>query len=295
MRIFMRTSMRTFLSILLSIMLPVLGLAQTIHATAQCESIKANVLGIRDLQTCNIGVTNYSAQPVVVTEAMVREWFTTLDIENVRRAKAVADKAFNNSKKSRAIAAFNFISPLAVALMGGGLIGFSAQAAVKAVTGTSLANSAAQSFKSYLIGQQPDESAFLPDLPPYFVLGPYGTTGNTPFSVVYTVLGSIDYTSGSATAGVTAEAMASSGTGRKKKKKRTALRFDWKGDLPVLTGPLPTAAPAPAPLPPSAATEGEGASSFSAAMTITSRGMTLRIIPQPETLGLMAANLAQIH
>src|ERR1017187_8565257 len=146
---------------------------QTIHATAQCESIKTNVLGITSLQDCNIGVTNYGPTQVVITLPMIMEWFPTLEIENQSRAQAVADKAFNNSKKSRVIAAINWLSPLAVALMGGGIINMSARVAVRAVTATSLANTGAQAFKEYLIGQQPNEAAFLPNLPPSFVLAPF--------------------------------------------------------------------------------------------------------------------------
>jgi hypothetical protein len=206
---------------------------QTIHATAQCESIKTNVLGITSLQDCNIGVTNYGPTQVVITLPMIMEWFPTLEIENQSRAQAVADKAFNNSKKSRVIAAINWLSPLAVALMGGGIINMSARVAVRAVTATSLANTGAQAFKEYLIGQQPNEAAFLPNLPPSFVLAPFGTVtagGVATFSAVYTVLGSINYTSGSVTSSVSSRAVAS-GKASKKLLSRGPM-LEWKGDLP---------------------------------------------------------------
>lgn len=159
-----------------------------IHATAQCESLKSDVLGIATLQICDIGVTNYSANTVTISEPMIREWFPTLQIENAARAHAVADKAFKNTWKSRGIAFLNYASPLAVALMGGGLI----SASIKTVAAVSLANTGAQAFKSYLVGQQPSELAFLPTLPMTFTLTPYGKQG---FSVEYTVFGSIAFTS----------------------------------------------------------------------------------------------------
>ena len=158
-----------------------------LHATAQCESVNTNVLGITSLKDCDIGLTNYGATQLLVSQAMLREFFPTLDIENSARAQAVGDKAFNNSKKSRAIAILNFLSPLTVAFMGGGLI----HASVEAIAAVSLANTAGQSFKNYLIGQQPDEASFLPTCPDPISLTPYGTPG---FSQVCTVLGSIDYT-----------------------------------------------------------------------------------------------------
>jgi hypothetical protein len=231
---------------LLSLLAPALLFAQPpptgaeIHATAQCESVNSNVLGINSLQTCNIGVTNYSANTFTISEPMVREWFPALQIENAQRAQAVGDKVFNSSKKSRAIAAFNFLSPLAVAFMGGGLI----HASVEAIAAVSLANTAAQNFKDYLIGQQPNEAAFLPTLPATFTLTPYGTP---TFSVEYTVLGSINYVSGPGALPM----IRSSGSEQRGiiqgAKGRTTLI--WNGNLPVTRPELPPIVTPAVPLP----------------------------------------------
>jgi hypothetical protein len=217
--------MLKFFVVLLTTALVLKGQSVGVSATAQCESIRSNVLGIKNLATCDIGVTNYSSGTVIITEAMIRQWFPTLEIENAARAQAVADKAFNNSKKSRAIAALNFVSPFAVALLGGGLIGMSARIALRATAATSLGNTAAQSFKGYLIGQQPNEAAFLPTLPPAITLAPYGTMANglPSFSGVWTVLGSISYTNG---------------VSKKRAKLSPAPVLTWQGNLPPI--PLKT-------------------------------------------------------
>jgi hypothetical protein len=203
--------------LLLLATLPLLGQTANIHATAQCEGVNTNVLGITSLQDCDIGLTNYSSGTITVTQAMFREWFPTLDIEDSARAQAVGDKAFNSSKKSRAIAALNFLSPLAVAFMGGGLI----HASIEAIAAVSLANTAAQSFKGYLISQQPNEAAFLPNCAQSITLAPYGTTG---FSQVCTVLGSISFTNSPVVFGVT----------RKSLKDARGPGLVWDGNLPVV-------------------------------------------------------------
>jgi hypothetical protein len=180
--------------VLFVVSVPVWG--QNLHATAGCESVASNVLGITSLKDCDIGLTNYGSSPVQVSQAMIREFFPTLDIEDAGRAQAVGDKAFNGSKTSRTIAVINFVAPLVVAAVAGaaggsGLVSFTPKTAIKVVAGTSLFNTAAQSLKTYLIGQQPNEAAFLPTCPQVITLTPYGTQG---FSQVCTVLGSIDYT-----------------------------------------------------------------------------------------------------
>jgi hypothetical protein len=205
------------------IAIPISLAAQTIHATAQCESVNTNVLGITSLQDCDIGLTNYGPSQIIVTQAMLREFFPTLDIEDAGRAQAVGDKAFNSSKKSKAIAVLNFLSPLTVAFMGGGLI----HASVEAIAAVSLANTAAQSFKNYLIAQQPTESAFLPNCPQSITLAPYQTVG---FSQVCTVLGSITYTNSPI---VTPTASARFGAAAKLAPGGTLV---WDGNLPPVPG-----------------------------------------------------------
>jgi hypothetical protein len=210
--------------LIILVALPLFGQTPNIHATAQCEAVNTNVLGITSLQDCDIGVTNYSSGQITVTQAMFREWFPTLDIEDAARAQAVGDKAFNSSKTSKIIAAINFVSPLAVALMGGGFI----RAGVEAIAAVSLANTAAQAYKNHLISLQPSEAAFLPNCAQSITLAPYGTTG---FSQVCTVLGSINYTNSP----VVLE------SSRKAAKIVRGPGLVWNGDLPV----VPVVAPAP--------------------------------------------------
>ena len=193
----------------------------TIHATAQCESVNSNVLGITLLKDCTIGVTNYGPTQVIVTQTEFREWFPDLDIENAQRAQAVGDKAFNSSKTSKIIAAINFVSPLTVALMGGGLL----HAGIEAIAAVSLANTAAQSYKNHLISLQPNEAAFLPTCQSGLTLAPYGTQG---FSQECTVLGSIDYT----TSPVVTPTLGRLGAKPAKGMASRGRTLIWNGDLP---------------------------------------------------------------
>jgi hypothetical protein len=206
-----------YLQIAFLIAIPLAAQTANIHATAQCEAVNTNVLGITSLQDCDIGVTNYSSGQITVTQAMFREWFPTLDIEDPARAQAVGDKAFNSSKTSKTIAFINFVSPLTVALMGGGFI----HAGIEAIAAVSLANTAAQAYKNHLIALQPNEAAFLPNCPQSITLAPYGTAG---FSQVCTVLGSISYTNSPVVLGASRKAL----------KPVRGPGLVWDGNLPAV-------------------------------------------------------------
>jgi hypothetical protein len=194
---------------------------------AQPEGINTSVLQIPGLQDVNISAFNCTDVTQSISEAEIRSMFPTLDIENLARAQAAGDKAFNSTKKSKFINGFNWISPVVVAGVGGGVFNMSLRAALKVAVWTSLANSAGQAAKGYLQSQQPNEAAFLPTLPPVIILGPHGST-SPPYSGSWTVLGSIAYTQpGSVVVGA-----------RKLSRRYTPSQgLVWRGTLPSAQQP----------------------------------------------------------
>lgn len=151
-----------------------------IHVHCSPESLGSNVLGIKNVGTWDCSLTNYNSQAAVVSMGMIMTAMPRLHPINPKRAQELIKMSFNNSKRSRMIRALNFISPLAIALVGGGIISMSAQVAVKAVTATSLFNTAAQTYRSYLEAQQPDPNVYSSDIPNEIHLAPFGQSGFSP-------------------------------------------------------------------------------------------------------------------